>query len=191
MIVTGREDWARRARYLTTQAKDDPIEYIHHTIGYNYRLTNVLAALGVAQLERLEEFVAIKRRIACSYAEGFRSAAGIRPMPHAAWAESVFWLYTVLVDEAEFGCGSRTLLRYLAEHRIQSRPLWQPLHRSPAHAGALCLGGTVADRLHRDALSLPCSTGLAPTEQARVIDAVLAAGAQACAALPHRSAAHG
>ncbi len=172
MIVTDDAEWARRAKYLTTQAKDDEVEYIHGAVGYNYRLTNLQAAVGVAQMERLDEYVAAKGRIAERYAEGLRDVAGLTPMRQAAWARSVWWMYTVIVDQADFGMGSRDLLRALAARKIQTRPLWQPLHRSPAHAGAQVLGGAVADRLHHDALSLPCSVGLSAEAQDRVIDAV-------------------
>lgn len=160
MIVTDSETIAKRARYLTTQAKDDPLEYVHGEVGYNYRLTNVLAAIGLAQMECLEEYVQIKRRNAARYSEQLEQIAGISVMREAPYAFSTFWLYTVLVDEAAFGMSSRDLLRALAEKNIQSRPLWQPMHRSPAHAGERSFGGEVADALCRDALSLPSSVGL-------------------------------
>ncbi len=107
MITTDRDDWADKAKYLTTQAKDDPLEYIHKEIGYNYRLTNVLAAIGVAQMEKLEKYVAAKRRTAADYSEKLRQVPGITPMVEAGWAKSTFWMYTVLVNRAVFGCGSR------------------------------------------------------------------------------------
>lgn len=172
MLVTDNEQFARRARYLTTQAKDDPIEYEHHEVGYNYRLTNVLAALGVAQMEQLDEFVEAKRRIAARYGDALRDVPGITPMTESAWARSVFWMYTVLVDEARFGMDSRALLRALGRNGIQSRPLWQPLHRSAAHADSPPAHCPVADRLNRDALSLPCSVGLVESEQRAVIDQI-------------------
>lgn len=173
MLVTSEPAWARRARYLTTQAKDDPLEYVHHEVGFNYRLTNIQAAMGVAQMELLDEYVEAKQRIARRYAEALGGEPGIRVMAQAPWAESVFWLYTILIDEAVFGEGSRDVLRRLGERRIQTRPLWQPGHRSPAHAGSFATDCSVADRLNRDALSLPCSVGLADEQQDRVIDALL------------------
>jgi perosamine synthetase len=175
MLVTDDEGHARRAKYLTTQAKDDAVEFVHGEVGYNYRLTNVQAAIGVAQLERLAEFIAAKRRIARRYREAFEGVRGLEPMGEAAWAESVFWMYTVLVDESAFGTGSRELMRALEARGIQARPLWQPIHCSPAHAGAQTLGGEVAERLNRMAVSLPCSTGLDEASQDRVIRRVLEA----------------
>jgi perosamine synthetase len=170
MIVTNREDLARQAKYLSTQAKDEPIEYVHGAIGYNYRLTNVLAAIGVAQMERLGDYVEAKRRIARRYDAALRSLKGLAPLGEALWARSVFWMYTTRIDPLVTGCDSRELLRRLAQANIQTRPLWQPLHRSVAHAGAFATDCSVADRLYREALSLPCSVGLSETDQEVVID---------------------
>lgn len=160
MVVTDNEAWARRAKYLTTQAKDDPVEYIHNEIGYNYRLTNIQAAMGCAQMEQLDDYIAAKRRIAATYTEALKDISGITPMCEASWAFSIFWLYTVLVDEAVYGMGGRALLRHLNEKRIQVRPLWQPLHQSAAHSGAQAYRVEVADQIHSQALSLPSSVGL-------------------------------
>jgi len=173
MIVTDNAEWAEKARYLTTQAKDNPVEYVHREVGYNYRLTNVQAAIGCAQLERVDEHVSAKRRIAEDYSEALGSVPGITVMREADWAASVFWMYTILVDANQFGTSSRELMRELAEKGIETRPLWQPLHVSPAHRDCQCVGGgAVAERLNRDGLSLPCSVGLTVAEQKRVIDGV-------------------
>ena len=169
MIVTDNDEWAARAKYLTTQAKDDEIEYVHGTVGYNYRLTNVQAALGCAQLEQIDAFIDKKRAIAKRYEDTVRSVPGLSPMPRAAWADPVYWLYTILVDEAVYGEDSRALMRRLAQNNIQARPSWQPLHRSPAHATAQSCGGEAADKLNRTALSLPCSVGIEPHELESVI----------------------
>ena len=131
MIMTDNEAWARKAKYLTTQAKDDPVEYIHNEIGYNYRLTNMQAAMGCAQLEQLDDYVVKKRHIAKTYIEAFKDLPGITPMRKAPWASSNFWMFTVLIDAKLFGKTSRQLRKILAEKKIQSRPLWQPLHLSP------------------------------------------------------------
>jgi dTDP-4-amino-4,6-dideoxygalactose transaminase len=172
MLVTDNEEWARRARYLTTQAKDDPIEYVHHEVGFNYRLTNIQAAMGCAQMENLDEYVAAKRRISAAYCARFESVTGLQPMAEAPWAESTFWMFTMCVDEAKSNLSSRALLARLQERKIQTRPLWQPIHRSPAHARSQVVGGEIAGRLHATALSLPCSVGLQPSEQERVIAAI-------------------
>ncbi len=172
MIVANNEAWADRAKHLTTQAKDDPLEYVHSEIGYNYRLTNVLAAMGVAQMEQLDEFIAVKRRAAAFYAAQLGGLPGVQTMTEAPWAESTCWLYTVLVDAARFGMDSRELLRRLEAERIQTRPLWQPMHASPAHAAAERRNCPVADRLHRQALSLPCSVGISQRQLERVVEAI-------------------
>ena len=173
MIITDNEDWARRAKYLTTQAKDDPLEFVHNEIGYNYRLTNIQSAVGVAQLEKLDEYIAAKRRIAATYRAAFENVPGLTPMFEAPWAFSVFWLYTILVDEAEFGADSRALMRRLEADKIQARPLWHPAHLSSAHRGAFVTDCPVAERLNRKALSLPCSVGLTESEQRRVIENIV------------------
>jgi perosamine synthetase len=169
MVVTDNEDWARRARYLTTQAKDDPVEYIHNEIGYNYRLTNIQAAMGCAQMERLEEHIAAKRRIAATYGMHLKDCPGLSLMREAEWAFSTFWMYTILVDESKYGMDSRALLRRLDERRVQARPLWQPVHLSSAHSGPPASSCPVAERLNCDGLSLPCSVGLDEQAQRRVI----------------------
>jgi perosamine synthetase len=174
MLVTDNAEWAARAKYLTTQAKDDPVEYVHHEVGFNYRLPNVQAALGVAQMEQLDDHLAAKRRIAAGYAAAFAGCHGLTFMRKALWAESSYWLSTVLVHDETIGHDSRALLECLGRQRIQSRPLWQPLHHSRAHAGCQSFRIEVADRLHRQALSLPSSVGLRPEDQQRVIDGVLA-----------------
>jgi perosamine synthetase len=173
MIVTNNEAWAAKARYLTTQAKDDPLEYVHTEIGYNYRLTNILAAMGVAQLEQLTCYLLAKRRIAQVYNDAFSSIPGILPLGEAPWASSTFWMYTVLVDSSQFGISSRELMRALEQVGIQTRPLWQPLHLSPAHQGSPGVEGRIAERLNRHALSLPCSVGLTSKGQNRVIAEIL------------------
>jgi perosamine synthetase len=175
MAVTDRDDLAERCRHLSTQAKDDPLEYVHSEIGYNYRLTNVLAAMGCAQLEQLDAFIAKKRQIADRYERAFGQVPGLTTMKAAPWASSVFWLYTMQVDAKRFGMDSRALLRHLESKSIQTRPLWQPMHQSKAFAGAPAASCPNAERWNRDALSLPCSVGLSEADQERVIGAVLAA----------------
>ncbi len=172
MLVTNDAEWAVRARYLTTQAKDDPIEYVHNAIGYNYRLTNVLAAMGCAQMEQLDKFVEAKRQIAKRYRESLISSPGVHLPKQADWASSTFWMYTVLIDQKVAGIDSRQLLRELAAKKIQTRPLWQPIHRSSAHDASASPACPTSDVLYSQAISLPCSVGLTNSEQDRVIDII-------------------
>jgi perosamine synthetase len=175
VMVTDNEAVANRARYLTTQARDHATEYIHHNVGFNYRLTNVHAAIGVAQLAQLEGHVAAKRAIAARYVDMAAATKGVTMMTEAPWARSIYWLCTIRVDASVFGMTSRQLQKHLARLRIDARPLWQPLHLSPAHQGAAVVGGKVAETLAEEALSLPSSPGLTHEQQDRVMTAIATA----------------
>lgn len=174
VILTADDELGARARYLSTQAKDDPVEYVHGDVGFNYRLSNVPAAIGCAQLELLEQSVAARRRNAALYTEAFAGVDGLSPMREADWADSAYWLFTMRVEAARFGVDSRELLRRLAAQGIQSRPLWQPIHRSKPFAGCTAYRCEVADAVHAEALSLPSTSSLSDTDRDRVIAAVLA-----------------
>jgi perosamine synthetase len=172
MIVTSNEAWAERARYLTTQAKDDPFAYVHNEVGFNYRLTNLQAALGCAQMEQIADFVYRKRKLAATYNRELQDVPGVEFMKEAPWAFSTSWLYTIRIDEREYGLDSRALLNHLNQNGIQSRPLWQPMHHSPAHKDSPSFHIEIADAVHRDAVSLPSSVGLNELDQERVISAI-------------------
>jgi len=172
MIVTNSKEDADRARYLTTQAKDDPAEYIHNEVGYNYRMTNVLAAIGLAQLEQLDSHVDRRRRIADFY-------RGHLTMPGFLWhcdsdkARSTSWLSTVLLDPVQTGVSAVELRDRLTKHGIQTRRLWQPMHQSPAHQGCQAMLNGTADLLFQNALSFPSSPNLTDDDLMRVSDRVL------------------
>jgi len=134
--------------------------------------------MGCAQLENLESFICAKRKIANAYQEALRNIAGIIPMGEAPWAYSIHWMYTVLVDESSYGLSSRGLLKEMEQQRIQTRPLWQPLHRSKVHDSCQAYRVEHADFIARNALSLPCSVGLTTQDQERVISALRNASAQ-------------
>lgn len=173
MIVTNDEALARRARYLINQAKDDPVETLHKSVGYNYRMTNLHGAIGSAQFDRIETHIAAKRRIAARYRAAFAGIPGIAMVAETPDSFYTYWLSTVFVDEARFGVNARQLMARLRQQGIEALPLYQPLHLSEAHAGAWAVGGEVAERAAEMALSLPSSVGLTDDDQARVIDAVL------------------
>lgn len=172
MLTTDDEAMARRARYLSTQAKDDPVEYFHREIGFNYRLTNVLAAIGCAQMEQLDRYIEKKRSIARRYDAALSTIPGITTPSRASWAESIDWLYTILVDPTVFGMTSRQLMGDLQKRKIQSRPLWTPMHQLPPFASCEAYAITESPRIHATALSLPCSVGLTEDEFERVIHAI-------------------
>jgi aminotransferase in exopolysaccharide biosynthesis len=174
MITTDDEALARRAKHLTTQARLPGPEYRHDEVGYNYRLPNLAAALGVAQLEQLPDFLAKKRAIAERYDAAWRRVPGVTAPPQAAWASSSCWLYSVLIDPARYGCDRQALFERLGQRAIQTRPIWSPLHTQPMYQDAPRLGGQVAESLFAQGLSLPCSVSLDAAAQERVIDAITA-----------------
>lgn len=165
MIVTDDDETARRAKHLTTQAKLDEVEFVHDEVGFNYRLPNVAAAIGVAQLERLDEFLATKRRIADTYTHAL-APLGFESQTPPEGAHSAWWLYTTKVPFES----SRPAMRALHEAGVQTRPLWQPAHRSPAHPRLQRFACPVADELNARCLSLPCSVGLTEADQGRVVE---------------------
>lgn len=168
MLVTDDKAYADYARYLSTQAKDDPREYHHRDVGYNYRLTNLQAAVGLAQLERLPEFLEKKRMIARHYREAFASMSEVTPMPEQEGA--AYWLYTILVPSRVH---RDALLARLADEDIAARPLWQPIHTLPPYQGCQSAGSIeVARELYDRAVSLPSSVGLREEDFQQVVSAV-------------------
>ncbi len=173
MIVTNQKASASSIRHLSTQAKSHPIEYTHDQIGYNYRLTNIQAAIGCAQLEQIDDLLYAKRNIAKTYENALQNTHGLQLMRCAPWATHTYWLYTILVDPDVYRNSSRELLTVLASENIQTRPLWQPIHKSKAHESSGVYECPVADRLSSHALSLPSSSGLDPASQSKVIESIL------------------
>ncbi len=172
MLVTDDEELARHARHLTTQAKVPDVGYLHDEVGYNYRLTNIAAALGLAQLSRLDGFVARKREIAARYDEAFADTSLVLP-PRVAGMDATYWLYSVLVPAAD-AAGRDGLLEHLVARGVGARALWRPLHAQPPFRDVRVVGGTsVSDGLFARGLSLPCATELTDADQARVIEGVL------------------
>lgn len=169
MVVVRTRSLAERIHYLTTQAKDDELEYIHHEIGYNYRLTNVQAAIGLAQVEQLDDFIKAKKRIAAMYHQALLDVPGLTLPQSGPWSGGYWWLYTILVDEKKFGMSSRQLLQHLGAHHIQARPLWHPLHGLKPFADCYAHQIHSISRLYKQALSLPSSVNLTAADQQKVI----------------------
>ncbi|BAE48882.1 DegT/DnrJ/EryC1/StrS family aminotransferase [Paramagnetospirillum magneticum] len=155
-------------RHLTTTARVGA-DYLHDRVGFNYRMTNLQAAVGCAQLERLEEFVAAKRRIRAAYDAAFAGRPGISPFPQPLWAESECWFSGFVLDRAERMAALRTGLR---ERGVDARPFWRPMHLQPAFAEALRTPMTVTDSVWNRIVTLPCSTALTEAEQRSVVAAV-------------------
>jgi len=168
MLVTDDAALARRVRHLSTQARPDD-DYVHDAVGFNYRMTNVNAAIAIAQLERLDEILAIKRAIAARYDLALGPLEGIQPMPRANWANSNCWLYSIrLGSEA----AARSLVQALAHEKIQARIFWRSLSAQKPYALApKTLTGVSAD-LSGTVVSLPCSSNLSEAQQQRVIAAI-------------------
>ncbi|SDU63462.1 DegT/DnrJ/EryC1/StrS family aminotransferase [Jiangella alkaliphila] len=172
MIVTADAEYADAARHLANQAKVAGGHYEHDTVGYNYRLTNLAAAVGVAQLERLPELLAAKRSIASRY-DAWLSTSPFTPAPRAAWADPSYWLYSVLAGAGD--SSPDDVVARLAAAGAQARRLWPPLHRQRPYASARVLGGAVADDLHRRGISLPSTATLSAEDQEAVVATALTA----------------
>jgi perosamine synthetase len=173
MLLTRDAALARRARALTTQARGPSLEWVHDEIGFNYRLTNLQAALGLAQLEQIDGFIAAKRGTAQAYGAALAGAPGVTVFREAAWARSTYWMSSVLLDER--CCADvPALVRALNEEGVQARPLWRPLHRQPVFGAAQTFHIEVAERLHARGLSLPCSVGITAAEREAVVEALVA-----------------
>lgn len=173
MIVTDNPGWAERARYLTTQAKDDPMEFIHNEIGYNYRLSNIQAAMGVAQMEQIEGFITKKRAMCRIYETAFHELEGITLMPTQPETEPTYWLYTILFRHGITLAARKAVVRTLNENGIGARPLWHPIHSLPPYANCQAFQIEHAVNLYHRAVSLPSSVGLEEGDQLSCIDAVL------------------
>jgi len=172
MLVTDNPEYASRARYLSQQAKDDPVEYYHKEIGYNYRLTNIQAAMGCAQMEQLDSFVEKKRRTAEIYSSGLADVYGISSPVEADYAKSTFWLYTIQVDKEKFGLSARELMNTLHCKGIQTRPLWYPLNSLPPFKDSFAYNLHNVSHIHSNSLSIPCSVDITGKEIQKVIDEI-------------------
>jgi perosamine synthetase len=167
MVLTHDAQVAARVRRLASQARSDAIEYVHEETGFNYRLTNIQAALGVAQLEQLDGFVESKRATAAHYRDLLAGVPGVTVFTEAPWARSTYWMTSVLLDGRR-GPDVRGLLRGLNAAGIGARPLWRPLNSQPVFKTAQSYQVEVAARLYERGLSLPCSVGITPAEREAV-----------------------
>jgi dTDP-4-amino-4,6-dideoxygalactose transaminase len=171
MLLTDDAATADRVRYLSTQARQPAVHYEHTEIGYNYRLSNVLAALGLAQLERLDAMIGRRRALREEYARLFAGRPGVRVFQRPGDEADNCWLTSVVVDPAEAGWSSDDLRAALDAADIESRPLWKPMHQQPVFAGGRSLLSGASDRLFATGLTLPSGSALTANQ----VDAVLAA----------------
>ncbi|WP_226991805.1 MULTISPECIES: aminotransferase class I/II-fold pyridoxal phosphate-dependent enzyme [Paenibacillus] len=176
MIVSDDEEALNKARFLATQARDQAPHYQHSVMGYNYRLSNLLAGVGRAQLQVLEERVEARRAVFENYRTAFGELKGIEFMPELPSTRSNRWLTALTLDEEKAGVNISDLLAALAADNIEARPLWKPLHLQPVfagsrfypHSGTLC----VSERLFQSGICLPSGSSLSAEQQQRVIDSI-------------------
>jgi dTDP-4-amino-4,6-dideoxygalactose transaminase len=172
MLIARDEGKVSRARFLATQARDAAAHYQHSAIGYNYRMSNLLAAVGVGQLSYLSERVAARRSIFENYRSALGDLPGISFMPEAEWGVSNRWLTCILVDPLEFGASREELRIALEAANIEARPLWKPMHMQPVFDGCRVRGGAVSEWLFERGLCLPSGSGMSGEEFVRVVDVI-------------------
>jgi dTDP-4-amino-4,6-dideoxygalactose transaminase len=172
MLVSHDERLIAHARKLATQAREPFPYYEHAEIGYNYRLSNLLAAVGRAQLHTLEQRVQKRRWIFEQYRLRLQHLPGVEFMPEAPWGQCTRWLSVILLDPNEFGATPETVRLALEAENIESRPIWKPLHLQPVFAGCETVGGAVAEDLFRRGLCLPSGTGMTEADIERVVEVI-------------------
>ncbi|MEX2310728.1 MAG: aminotransferase class I/II-fold pyridoxal phosphate-dependent enzyme [Pirellulales bacterium] len=168
MLCSDDEWLIDQAEFLSAQARDAAPHYQHSQIGFNYRLSNVLAALGLAQLESLDQFVAARRRNFNFYASRLSSLPGISLMPEAPFGRSNRWLTVIRIDADRLGATPEEVRLALETENIESRPVWKPLHMQPVFAGCRYRSGTVSESLFREGLCLPSGSAMSEDALDRV-----------------------
>ncbi|MDD4850557.1 MAG: LegC family aminotransferase [Gemmiger sp.] len=174
-LVANHADWAEHAKHLSTQAKSDLLQFLHDEVGYNYRMTNVQACLGLAQLERLEEFIAIKKARYDQYVAALDGKRGLRILPFVEESAGVRpnrWFYSLYTKG--FGIPRDEIIARLQAQGIQTRPVWALVHEQADYPKNAAYGLEKALDYRKYIVNLPCSTNLSEADCARVIDAVLA-----------------
>jgi dTDP-4-amino-4,6-dideoxygalactose transaminase len=173
MLVSRTREWVEHARKLSTQAREPVAHYEHVEIGFNYRMSNLLAALGRAQLESLPERVATRRRNRDRYAQLLADVPGIAFMPEAPYGTTNAWLTCVVIDPDAFGSDREAVRLALEMEDIEARPLWKPMHLQPIFSAHHAFGGAVSGRLFERGLCLPSGSSLTEADQDRVVGTIL------------------
>lgn len=168
-IVSSNEKLLKQVRHLSTTARVSR-DYHHDQVGFNYRMTNLQAAVGCAQMERLEEFIRIKKNIRKKYDNAFSKLPNISFFPEPIWGESACWFSGISVDSIKDDIP--TICQRLQENGIEARPFWKPMHLQPPYSQSLCSELIVADKIWKNILTLPCSTQISEDEQEKVISSV-------------------
>lgn len=175
MLLSPRKDWIDRARYLATQARSPARHYEHEAIGYNYRMSNLLAAVGRAQLADLDRRVDARRATNQAYRDALGQLPGWAFMPEAPHCRSTAWLTCATIDAAAYGVSRDVVIDALAADDIEARPVWKPMHQQPIFRGARAIGGAVAARLFEHGICLPSGSRLDDAQRARIVARVLGA----------------
>ena len=173
MLVSEDASITSKAKFLATQARDAAPHYQHSEIGYNYRMSNVLAGIGRGQLLVLNDRVAARRRNCAVYQQALANIPGIEFMPEAPWGSATRWLTCLTIDPTAFGVDREHVRLALAEAQIEARPVWKPLHLQPIFQNYDRVGGEVAEDLFDRGLCLPSGSNLSDEDLHRVIDAIV------------------
>jgi dTDP-4-amino-4,6-dideoxygalactose transaminase len=176
MLVSRNRSFVERARFLATQARDPAPHYQHSTIGYNYRLSNILAAVGRAQLKVLPQRVQSRRKNFEMYQEGLSHLPGIEFMPEASYGLCTRWLTCITIDPERFGCTYEDVRLALEADNIESRPVWKPLHMQPVFADCRKRGGGIAERIFSRGLCLPSGSNLSTSDIERIMNIISRCG---------------
>lgn len=169
MLVSQEEHWTDRARFLATQAREPAAHYQHEEVGYNYRLSNLLAAVGRGQLAALDDRVAARRAHFRHYADELGTLPGVSMMPLDPRGEPNCWLSCMTIDPEAFGCDRETVRLKLASEEVESRPLWKPMHLQPVFSDTRRVGGAVSEELFEVGLCLPSGSALSTQEREKVV----------------------
>lgn len=172
MLVSDEPELVSKARFLATQARDPAPHYQHSEIGYNYRLSNILAGIGRGQLQVLNDRVAARRHNFEVYQQALGSLPGIEFMPEATYGRSTRWLTCLTINPTAFGCDREQVRLKLAKQQIEARPVWKPLHLQPVFKECSYFGSTVAEDLFTNGLCLPSGSNLTSEDLERVIQAI-------------------
>ena len=172
MIVSRNMEHLREAKHLTTQAKADEANFIHDEVGYNYRLTNLQAALGIAQLEQLEIFISTKKRNYELYRKLLPRNFGLSILKFREGIRSNCWFYSLMCEDLSVWRPAE-IIEKLKEHHIQTRPIWGLIHEQAPYRGSICYKIEKADYYWKRVVNLPCSTNLTPEEVNRVVHTIL------------------
>ena len=172
MLVSRDKELVAHAVKLATQARDPAPHYEHSEIGYNYRLSNVLAGIGRGQLRVLEDRVNARRRNFEYYVQHLQDLPGIGFMPDAGWGRHTRWLTALTIDPNKFGADREAVRKALEAQNIEARPVWKPMHRQPVFARYERVGGEVADHIFEQGLCVPSGSNLAQSDLERVVGVI-------------------